>query len=363
MRLMIASQPASGGVAVCVSQQARAALNRGHEVVVVCPPADRGPLAEWVTTGGADHIELDMTRAPGPRDLAHARALRRLMSDVDMVHAHSSKAGALTRAAAMTMRRRPPIVFTPHAWSWLVGGNMSRVYLTIERLLASHTDVYVAVGEREATAGKAVLPKGEMLVVPNGVDTGYWAPDGPLAPRSPGRLVVCVGRLSRQKGQDLAIRALAQLENRDAILRLLGDGPDQGELIRLASELGVSERVEFWGSVADPDRHLRAADVVVVPSRWDGMSLALLEAMAVGTAIVATDVAGTEVLGDAGIVVPVEDVAALSESIDALLDDEAWRRHLAGAARDESLNHTLDDSLDAMVSVWEEALATSSHRR
>jgi glycosyltransferase involved in cell wall biosynthesis len=341
----------------------RAALDRGYDVTVVCPPVDRGPLAEWVSSAGADHRELDMTRAPGPKDIRHARALRRLMSGVDMVHAHSSKAGALTRLAAMTMREHPPIVFSPHAWSWLVGGTMSRVYISVERFLAPQTDVFVAVGEREASLGREVLPRGEMMVVPNGVDTEFWAPQGPLAPRSPGRMVVCVGRLSRQKGQDIAIEALARLGRDDVVLRLIGDGPDREELIRLADILGVSDQVEFWGAVPDPDRHLRAADIVVVPSRWDGMSLALLEAMAVGSAIVATDVAGAEVLGDAGIVVPVEDVERLTSAIDYLLNEEQRRRGLAAEARRASLEHSLEDSLNAVVSVWEYALANYPRRR
>jgi len=297
-----------------------------------------------------------MARAPGPGDLSHVKVLRRLMPGFDLVHAHSSKAGALTRLAAMTMRRPPPIVFSPHAWSWLVGGGMSRFYLSIERLLASRTDVFVAVGEREAAEGRSALRVHDIVVVPNGVDTDFWSPDGPVATRPEGRLVVCVGRLSRQKGQDLAIRALAEMPNRDVTLRLLGDGPAKDEMRDLAHALGVSDRVEFWGSVVDPDRHLRAADIVVVPSRWDGMSLALLEAMAVGTAIVATDVSGTEVLGDAGVVVPVDDVPSLSAAMEGLLYEEVRRQELAEAARQASVRHSLDESLHALISVWEELM-------
>jgi len=304
-----------------------------------------------------------MARGPGPSDVSHIRVMRRLMSGLDLVHAHSSKAGALTRLAAMTMRRPPPIIFSPHAWSWHVGGGMSRLYLSIERVLAKQTDVFVAVGEREAAEGRAALPAGEMVVVPNGVDVEFWAPDGPVAPRPPGPLVVCVGRLSKQKGQDLAIRALAGMRNADVTLRLLGDGPARDEMQDLADALGVSDRVEFWGSVSDPDRHLRAADIVVIPSRWDGMSLALLEAMAVGKAIVATDVAGTEVVGDAGIIVPIEDVPSLRSAMEELLDEEGHRRQLAIAARQAALRHSLDENLRALISVWERMIEPRSVTR
>jgi glycosyltransferase involved in cell wall biosynthesis len=240
---------------------------------------------------------------------------------------------------------------------------MSGLYRLVERFLARHTDVFVAVGEGEASTGREVLPVGEMTVVPNGVDTDYWSPGGPVGPTSHGPLIVCVGRLSRQKGQDLAIEALARLVNRNVTLRLLGDGPAEEELTQLASALGVLERVEFWGSVAHPDRHLRAADVVVVPSRWDGMSLALLEAMAVGTAIVATDVAGAEVLGDAGVIVPTDDVDSLKAAVEELLNDEPRRRRLGVAARQAASKRSLDANLERMVSLWEETMAAASHRR
>jgi glycosyltransferase involved in cell wall biosynthesis len=359
-RVLIACQPASEGVAVCVAQHTRAALDQGYDVTVVCPEADRGPLAGWVAEAGAKHVPLNMVRAPSPNDFLHARALRRLMAGFDLVHAHSSKAGALIRLAAMTMRRPPPIIFSPHAWSWHVGGGMSRVYLSIERVLARQTDVFVAVGEREAAEGRSALRAREMVVVPNGVDVDFWSPDGPRAPRSEGPLVVCVGRLSRQKGQDLAIHALARMRNREVTLRLLGDGPARNEMETLAHALGVSDRVEFWGSVPDPDRHLRAADIVIVPSRWDGMSLALLEAMAVGTAIIATDVSGSEALGDAGVVVPVDDVSRLSAAMDELIDGEIRRRELADAARRASLRYSLDENLRGLISVWDELLGRPS---
>jgi glycosyltransferase involved in cell wall biosynthesis len=283
------------------------------------------------------------------------------MADVDLVHAHSSKAGALTRAAASTMSHRPPIIFSPHAWSWLVGGAMSQMYLRIEQLLAPRTDAFVAVSEGEAALGRAVLPDSEIYVVPNGVDTDVWKPDGPVASKPAGYLIVCVGRLSRQKGQDIAIEALANLARPDVTLRLLGEGPAQEELMGLATARGVTDRVEFLGSVSDPDQHLRVADIVVVPSRWDGMSLALLEAMAVGTAIIASDVPGTEILEDAGLVVPVDDVGSLTTAIRGLLESEDQRVELAQAARDEALNHSLGESLEALVSVWEYTMAASSH--
>ncbi|WP_420713241.1 glycosyltransferase family 4 protein, partial [Streptomyces sp. Tu 6176] len=113
------------------------------------------------------------------------------------------------------------------------------------------------------------------------------AGDTPHAPHAP--LVVCVGRLCRQKGQDVLLRAWGPVAERvpGARLVLVGDGPDHDRLRDLAPP-----SVAFTGAVADPLPWYRAADVVVLPSRWEGMALAPLEAMACARPVVAADVGG-----------------------------------------------------------------------
>ena len=105
-------------------------------------------------------------------------------------------------------------------------------------------------------------------------------------------ILVCVGRLCEQKGQDVLIRALASLHNATVRLRLVGAGPSEPSLRALCVELGVADQVEFVGNV-DPRPHYWAADLVVLPSRWEGQSLVLLEAMACGATVIASSSAGS----------------------------------------------------------------------
>ncbi|HET9672117.1 MAG TPA: glycosyltransferase family 4 protein, partial [Actinomycetota bacterium] len=147
--VLIVSQPAAYGVAVFVRDLTEAAVAAGHRVTVVSPGEAHGPLAGWVAASGARHRRLDLARSPSPRDAIDLVTLRRLMRGRDVVHLHSSKAAALGRVAAATIRRdrRPAVIVTAHYWSWLVGGPWASVYRWIERMLADRCDALVAVSD------------------------------------------------------------------------------------------------------------------------------------------------------------------------------------------------------------------------
>jgi glycosyltransferase involved in cell wall biosynthesis len=165
---------------------------------------------------------------------------------------------------------------------------------------------------------------------------------------------VCVARLSRQKGQDLLVAAWPSVRSRvlDARLVLIGDGD---------LELPDTDGVEVLGPRDDVDAWYAAANVVVLPSRWEGMSLTMLEAMASGRSVVATDVAGArEALGE---VVPVEDRLALADAVVArLLDpagaDEEGRANRAKVERDYDVRRVGDE----FAALYDELLSSSTLR-
>ncbi len=368
--VLMVAQPVTYGVAVCVRQLAEAAVSSGHDVTVACPAAVKGPLAGWVERAGASLAAVNLAREPALRDLSDLWTIRRLARGRDVVHLHSSKAAALGRVAVASLgRRRPAVVVTPHYWSWLVGGRWAPLYRWIERILAPRCDVIVAVSEEEAAEGHAVLgAAGDRIrVIPNGVDRAHFSPDGVRADRDPGTpLVVCVGRLSEQKGQDVAIRALALTRDRSTRLRLVGGDSQGGERARLqglAASLHVDDRIEWRGHLTDTAPELRAADLVIAPSRWEGMSLVLLEAMACGAAVVVTPVSGTEAVGDAGVIVPPADPEALAAAIDELLEDEPRRRQLGQAARDRSRSYDLVTTLRRNIDLWVDVSGDRARRR
>jgi glycosyltransferase involved in cell wall biosynthesis len=353
-RILIVSQATTDGVAVCVRDLVQAAVNNRYEVTVACPST--GNLAAWVQERGAAWERLDMRRSPHPSDILAVARIRRLARASNLVHLHSSKAGVAGRLALASLgRRRPPSVFTPHGWSWLVGGRLAPAYRLIEWLMIPVTTAVVAVSDEERSLGQAVLGSraARIEVNPNGVDLSRFCPRGPVASRPGEPLVVCVGRLCHARAPDVAVAALALMRTPAVCLRLVGKGEDQAAIENQASELGLTGRVELAGFRPDPAPDLRSADVVVVPSRYDAMALVLLEAMACGAAIVATRVPGSAALGGAGEIVPVDDPGALAEAVDALLADPARRRLLGLAARDRVVEqYSLQSSLEGTMGLW-----------
>ncbi|MFG3099457.1 glycosyltransferase [Streptomyces sp. NPDC048182] len=367
-RVLHVTQPVDGGVARVVADLARAQLAAGLRVSVACPD---GPLAAGLRSLGADVRHWPATRAPGPAVAAEARRLARVVGEVrpDLVHAHSAKAGLAGRLA---VRGRIPTVFQPHAWSFeAVGGAAAAGALRWERWAARWTARTVCVSEAERLRGERAGIGGRWSVVPNGIDPDRYAPDPDrhLPEEAPGQeadgpLVVCVGRLCRQKGQDVLLDAWDTVRARvpGARLALVGDGPDRPRLT-----VRAPASVRFTGAVADPVPWYRAADVVVLPSRWEGMALAPLEAMACGRPVLVTDVDGARESLPAALaphcLVPPEDPPALAAALTALLADTPLRGSLGRAGRAHvRAVHDVRHTAAAVAAVYRAVLREDPHQ-
>jgi glycosyltransferase involved in cell wall biosynthesis len=324
--------------------------------VTVVSPA-HGDLRNWVEEGGAKWVQADLRRAPSKADFGATRAIRKLYRETDVVHLHSSKGGAVGRLATIGLKKPPRIIFNPHAWGWYVGGKLGPAYKLFERWAATRSDLIVAVSKNEFTDGRKVLgPSAPLELIENGVDLDSFTPLGQHASRTEDPLLVVVGRLCEQKGQDRLIRAIARPALSAVRLRIVGAGPDELALRNLAAALAVTDRVDFVGA-CDPRPHLRAADLVVLPSRWEGMSLGMLEALACGCAIVATHCGGTDALIGAGIVVgPGTESAVLdglTHELVRLLGDPAEINRLRGLARTRAVEcFDLADVESRYLAAW-----------
>ena len=339
---------------------------RGWTVAVVSPPdADLEASCRDV---GASHVRWDARRAPSAVVVPELLALRSILAaePAEVVHLHSSKAGLVGRLA---LRGRRATLFSPHAWSFLHEGPATRwAARRWERFAARWTDVTLCCSDAERQRGEQAGIPGPMATVPNGVDLDYFAVprrgDRARARRAlgvpPGPLVLCVGRLSVQKGQDVLVRAWPEVLEAvpNAVLALVGGG-------ELAAPVAPALRpsLVLAGHCDDVRPWLAAADLVVQPSRWEGMSLSVLEALASGRPVVATDVDGMrEAIGgdasiSAGAVVGLGDSSALVGAIVDRLQTPPLLEREQRRARDRASRFSLTRWANAIAELTTEVAA------
>jgi len=266
-----------------------------------------------------------------------------------IVHTHTSKAGILGRWAALFCRV-PIIVHTPHGhvfWGYF-GPVKTRLFVWLERMTARFTDAIITLTsqEREDHLNLRIAPERKFVVIHSGVDLGKFLVDRcdredakrALGIDSATTVLGTAGRLTAIKGQEVLIRATAELARQGNVVKLvlLGEGELRGELEELACRLRIAERVHFLGWRADVVKAMAAFDIFCLPSRNEGMGKVLVEAMALGIAIVASDIGGIKDIvhhGENGLLVPVGDVEALAEAILYLCRDPKRRRQMGEAGR------------------------------
>lgn len=282
---------------------------------------------------------------PLPLGLAGARqvpALRRVLRQArpDVFHAHmSSPVAAKWGLSAAVLAGVRAVLGTVQVISHYVPDRSTRLQL---RLLARQVDRYLAVS-REIAAGLVAdygWPAAKIEVVHNAVEVERFG--AAASPRlreelgASGRpLVLTTARLSDQKGLPVLLEAAAEVP--DAVFALAGDGPERPRLEELAERLGVAGRVRFLGRREDVPELLAACDVFALPSLYEGTSLAVLEAMAAGRAVVSSAIGGTEELiedGCSGLLVPPGEAGALAGALRRLLGDPGLREWLAAHARE-----------------------------
>lgn len=327
-----------------------------------------GPFAEIARNGGVP-VDIDLRR-PGYLDVRFVRHLAaRLAADPpDLVHAHNSTA-LVYGAFAARLAGGVPLVYTEHDRTF-PGAPQNRVLHFAAGRMATRI-VTVAEWLRRALMRHEGFDRERLDVIPNGIDAApFLAPVDRIAARraldlSPDAPVVaCVARLAMVKNHDALLRAWRRIADvwPDATLLLVGDGPRRDALRELAGRLSLGVRhLQFLGDRHDVPAILAAADLHVLASRSEGMSLTLLEAMAAGKASVATAVGGNpEVIEDGrtGLLVESGDVHALASAVGTLLQDRSRAARMGAEAREVfQRRFTLDAMIRAYERVYEEVAA------
>lgn len=351
-RLLLVTK-STGGIAEYIRWLVQGIDREHFQVTVVCLSENNRAFAEELRADYAvETIYFDMSRyrvnifSDSLLGLKLARLLR--SGCFDLVHAHGSKAGFLVRVAALGMQL--PVVYTPHAFAFHAGsgGLAKKIIVLLEKLIAPRTTRFLTVseGSRDLALRYGVGKAEQFVVVHTGINafSGYQVVDVDALKIELGipagvPIIGSVGRLSRQKSPlDFVRVAAATLKSApDAHFLWAGSGPLALDVRNLSQELGIETSIHWLGQRKDVPSLLKILDVFLLTSCWEGFPLVILEAMAAGVPVVATDIFGTReavLQGECGWLAAPGDVDSLANFVVNLLQDTVQAERFAAKARE-----------------------------
>lgn len=359
-----------GGLLRHVADLTRGQSARGHSVGIVADSRTGGAQGDAILKGLAPYLKLGvdrvaMSRQIGVRDFTAAREVGRRIHEInaDVVHGHGAKGAAYARLAAPG--HRAIRVYTPHGGSlhyeW--GTPAGIIYLTLEKVLNSRTDLFLFESEYAARLfrRKIGIPHGLTRVVRNGLEQKDFADPDQAADASD---LLFIGELRSIKGVDVLLDAMAELRQRGLPLSatIVGSGPDRDDLQRHAGALGLSQSVRFPGAM--PAREaFRLGRIAVIPSRAESLPYVVLEYAAAGIPMIATDVGGiSEVFGaQSSRLVTAGDAAAFARAIaDAVNDPQTMRAQADDLRARVRTEFSVDAMVDAGLAAYAQAIAHKS---
>lgn len=279
--------------------------------------------------------QIDFVRSPYniPANIKAYRQLKNLMvkEKFSGVHCHTPMAGALARLAANATRTKP-ILYTAHGFHFYKGCPLKNklIYQTAETFLARYTDAQITINREDFAAAQKFPLRGKAYYVP-GIGVDVKKISSVQVDRATKReelgipedafVFVSVGELNENKNHRTVIRAFAKTDMTNSYYLICGEGELKQEHLKLAEELGVSDRVRFLGFRTDVSEILRACDCFVFPSFREGLSVSLMEAMAAGLPCIASRIRGNvDLLPDSRYLFESSDEAALCQLMCDIVD-------------------------------------------
>lgn len=362
---ILASGAVGGGATHLRSLVERMPAGR-FEIHVACS-AD-GPLAGDLRKMGVAVWPVDLRGRLNLASVPMLAALARRLG-IHAVHFHGTRAAVPGAPAARLAGARA--VYTVHGWACHPRPNRALELASrqIEWGVVRLCDRVICVSQGDLETGIAlgILGPDKARVIPNGVDTSQFQGDTgrdaaraalDLAPQDVA--IGLVGRLTRQKGQEVLLHAAPAILRAvpGALFLLVGDGEDRSRLEALAMRLGLANRVRFLGTRRDVPLLMRALDIFVLPSHWEGMPISLLEAMAASVPVVASAVTGSRevvVDGVSGLLVAPGSPEELAAAVIRIAADPGLAAGLGRAGRERVARaYAVEAMVEATAALYEE---------
>lgn len=309
-----------------------------------------GPMVDKLRSRKVPTYVIPSSRA---FDISVWSKVKKLMVDekIDVVHAHGSRAQSNMYWAARKLEL--PLIYTCHGWSFHLDQHPVKRKLRIwgEQFLSGKSTVNICVSHANRRTGKELFGHFDAEVIHTSIDTKKFDPNGnykdirkEFGISKDAILIAYVARLTVQKQPLVMIEAFARVASEipNAMLLMVGDGEDKQQVEERVRELKLEDRIILQSFRQDVPDLLAASDLFVLPSLWEGFPIALVEAMAMGKAVVATNVDGTPEIvkhEENGLLIAVDSLKEnLEEAILRLCKDEALRKHFQQQAIATTVN-------------------------
>lgn len=315
--------------------------------------------------GKTIHWKLDKQRF-----LSSCRQLLLVLQayDVRLLHIHGHRGSIIGRSACWYSKI--PVILTIHLSLLDHFKDSKGIFRKIKTLLAIFADailnylitskiIFVSEQAQNKSISLKLVPRTKCIVIKNGIDLTPFSNFEKNRVKSNLLSLIFVGRLHHQKGLDTLFHALSQLEDMEYELKIVGDGPDKVHLQNLANNLNLTN-VKFLGQRSDITKNLAASNLFVLPSRFEAMPIALIEALAAGLPCVVTDVGENAAILDhqrCGLVVPPEDPASLAKAIFRLKMDPILMESMS----ENALNRAKEFSIESMLEKLDHNYSQFSH--
>lgn len=322
-----------------------------------------GELANRVRKINSVNVKIDkmLVRQLSPvKDLISIYKMRLYIKRInpDIVHLHSSKAGAIGRIAAVGLPCK--VIFTAHGWAFTEGiGKVKRnIYIFIEKNLAKYTDKIICVSEYDYKLAEKekVIKKGiNAKVIQNGVEeiSDMSNTKGNITP-----VITMTARFDTQKNQSLLLEALSKVEI-PFVVNLIGDGPLRAKCEEIVKNSGMEEKVNFLGFQRDVTSFLKETDIFALISNYEGLPISIIEAMSCSLPIIASRVGGIPELIDNSIngFCVENETKKISQAFEMLLTDSDLRLKMGEESYKKYINgFGIETNLSNIETVYKELI-------
>lgn len=260
-----------------------------------------GPMIDRLK---AMNISTHVIATTRPFDITKWKRVKNFIKEqnVDLVHAHGTRANSNVLWASKSLKL--PVIYTVHGWSFHPDQKpwVRKIRIMGEKYLTSRSDLNISVSASNQQTGKEVIPSFQSIVINNGIDLKKFDPDKTyknirkdLGLADDITLVLFIARFTLHKQPLTLLKAFAEalLQNSKMHLLMVGDGDQKEEALQLVNQLGIHEQISLQPFRLDVPDVLASADIFVLPSLWEGLPIGLLEAMAMGKSVIASNVDGT----------------------------------------------------------------------